>query len=195
MLGNHDPILLDTLMRTPNPRPQVKNKVTLAALLLFAAISCANAQAAPAADEPIAVLDRFLGRWQTHTQIHRSGPPPRDFDTRGRGECIRTLDGRFVEFRTESIPPGDSDLQVMTYDQNASVYRQWLFSSDGYTHVATGHWDAATSTLRWEGKSGEETFEIIDRWVSPDRLEWTLKRTDQSGKVLQTIQGSLVREK
>jgi hypothetical protein len=195
MLGNHDPILLDTLMRTQNPRPQVKNKVTLAALFFLAAISCANAQTATSDDEPRAVLDRFIGRWQTHTQIRHSGPPPRDFDTRGLGECVHTLDDRFVEFRTESIPPGDSDLQVMTYDQDAGVYRQWLFSSDGYTHEAAGYWDAATSTLRWEGNSGEETFTIIDRWVSPDRLEWTLERTDAGRKAIQTIHGTLERDK
>lgn len=195
MLGNRDPILPEWLMHTQKPRPWRLTVMALAALVFFTAIPCAFAQTAASDDEPRAVLDRFVGRWQTHTQIHRSGPPPRDFDTRGRGECIRTLDGRFVEFRTESIPPGDSDLQVMTYDQDAGVYRQWLFSSDGYTHEADGRWDAATSTLRWEGKSGNETFTIIDRWVSSDRLEWTLERTGQSGKILQTIRGSLDRTK
>jgi hypothetical protein len=37
------------------------------------------------------------------------------------------------------------------------------------------------------------TFAIDDRWVSPDRLEWTLTRTGADGRRLQTIRGVLTR--
>jgi len=143
-----------------------------------------------AEDEGSQVLERFLGNWETETQIRHTGPPVRQFNTAGKAVCNTTLGGTFYEFRSESVPPGESDLQVMTYDKSAQVYRQWVFSSDGYTHTADGTWNAETSTLLWKGKSGEASFVIEDHWLSPDRLEWTLRRTDARGNVLQTISGT-----
>jgi hypothetical protein len=154
--------------------------------------AAATALAAPT--DPSAVLARFVGEWKTHTHIRRAGTPPREFDTRGKAVCKPTLEGRYFEFRSESIPPGDADLQIMTFDEEKKVFRQWVFSSDGYQHEAAGTWDAATSTLRWTGKTADSTFIILDRWRSPDRLEWTLERTGTDGKQLQTIEGTLVRE-
>jgi hypothetical protein len=141
------------------------------------------------------VLQKFVGVWDTQTHIRHAGPPPRQFTTSGRATCQQTLEGRYVEFRTQSIPPGQADLQVMTYDVEAGVYRQWLFDSDGYHHEAEGRWDPATSTLRWKGKTAETSFVIVDRWVSPDQLQWTLVRTDAWGQTLQTIEGTLTRVK
>jgi len=70
-----------------------------------------------------------------------------------------------------------------------------VFDSDGYRHEAEGRWNPASSTLRWTGKSAESSFVIEDRWISPNRLEWTLVRTDAGGRRLQTIEGTLVRAK
>jgi hypothetical protein len=155
-----------------------------------------SAASAPAQDLPgdaRAVLERFSGTWTTQARIRHFGPPRRTIDTQGRAACRPTLGGRYFEFRTETVPAGDSDLQVMTYDEQAGVFRQWVFSSDGYYHEAEGAWDAAKSVLRWTGKSGATSFVIDDHWVSADRLEWTLSRTDEQGKLLQTIQGSVTR--
>jgi hypothetical protein len=139
------------------------------------------------------VLKRFAGDWQTETLLRRARPPAREVATKGKATCGATLGGRYYEFRAETIPAGDSDLQVMTYDEPASVYRQWVFSSDGYRHEATGVWDAKTSTLTWKGKSDGGEFVIEDRWASSDRLEWNLVRKDASGKVVQTITGTVSR--
>jgi hypothetical protein len=155
----------------------------------------AAAEAPDSSADPAALLTRFAGDWKTHTHITHAGPPPREFDTRGTANCHQTLGGRYFEFRSESIPPGESDLQIMTYDEDAKLFRQWVFSSDGYTHTATGTWDAATSTLRWTGKTADSTFLILDRWTSPDRLDWTLERKNAAGKTLQTIEGTLERVK
>jgi hypothetical protein len=84
-------------------------------------------------------------------------------------------------------------LQIMTYDPDSRLYRQWVFSSDGYSHAAAGRWDAATSTLEWRGKSGDAEFVILDHWVSKDRLEWTLRRTQADGTLVQTITGTVSR--
>jgi len=141
------------------------------------------------------VLQKFVGVWDTQTHIRHTGPPLRQFTTSGRATCQQTLEGRYVEFRTQSIPPGQADLQVMTYDAEAGVYRQWLFDSDGYHHEAEGQWDPPSSTLRWQGKTAETSFVIVDHWVSPDQLQWTLVRTDARGQKLQTIAGTLTRVK
>lgn len=174
----------------------MKQILLAAAILLSSFAPPATAEpsdvnAAAKAAEANAVLARFLGDWHTHTHIKHAGPPPREFDTRGKATCRQTLGGRYFEFRSESIPPGEADLQIMTYDSGANVFRQWVFSSDGYTHEAAGTWDAATSTLRWTGKSTDATFIILDHWTSPNRLEWTLDRTSANGKQLQTIKGTL----
>jgi hypothetical protein len=164
------------------------------AIFVFAVLS-SPASAQNAAPDPTDVLSRFLGDWTTQTKITRTGPPERVIEARGTATCQATLEGNYFEFRAATVPPGESDLQIMTYDAGAKLYRQWVFSSDGYRHEATGIWDAATSVLTWTGTSGTQRFIIRDHWVSPDRLEWNLRRTDSSGKLLQTIEGTVERGK
>jgi len=143
--------------------------------------------------EARAVLQRFIGQWQTVAKIHRLGPPERDIATRGVATCRATLEGEYFEFRTQTIPPGDADLQVMTYDAAEGLFRQWVFSSDGYRHEATGTWNAATSTIQWKGTSPAGSFVIQDRWTNNDQLDWTLERSDPQGRTVQTIVGTVSR--
>jgi hypothetical protein len=143
---------------------------------------------------PEAVLSRFLGVWKTEALIRNFGPPVREMRTFGRAAGRPIHDGRFVEFRTSSIDPsGLTELQVMTYEPETRLYRQWVSDSDGYRHEALGRWDPATATLRWEGQVDGATFVIDDHWISRDRLEWTLTRTAADGRLLQTIQGVVSR--
>jgi hypothetical protein len=166
--------------------------LTLAALL-FAPMLNRAARGAELPAEARDVLDRFVGKWDTEATIRRPGPPPEEKHTVGRGLCTVTLEGRYYEFRTSTVPPADSELQVMTYDPETKLFKQWVFASDGYTHAADGTWDAATNTLRWTGKTGANSFVIDDKFVAPDRLEWMLTRTDAAGQTVQTISGALKR--
>jgi hypothetical protein len=168
-------------------------RIALFGLVVCAAFS-AGAGESDAPDQPVAVLDRFLGEWKTEATIRALGDAPREIHTRGLGACERTLEGRYYEFRTRTIPPGEAELQIMTYDDAADAYRQWVFSSDGYRHEATGTWDAQAGTMTWRGKTDGASFVIADRFVSPERLEWTLERKDASGNVVQTIEGVLERQ-
>lgn len=143
--------------------------------------------------EAVEVLGRFVGEWETHTRIRQHSVPPREFEARGKGAGQRTLEGHYVEFRSWTVPPGQAELQIMTYDVMAGRYRQWVFDSDGYRHQADGRWERTSSTLKWEGTAEGNSFVIEDRWVSPDRLEWTLRRMDGKGRRLQTIEGVLTR--
>ena len=143
---------------------------------------------------PDVVLDRFVGRWTTEAVITNFGQRVREVRTRGHAIGRRGLDGGRVEFRTSSVdPPGMEEVQVMTYDAEAGLYRQWVSDSDGYRHEARGRWDPATSTLTWEGQAEGTVFVIADSWVSPHRLEWTLTRTSANGELRQTIRGVVSR--
>lgn len=181
------------MIRSSSVQRAAKTLVTSSAVLLVATSSFANVaergdDARPTAAE-LEPLQRFVGDWQTETTFRRTGPPAREATTNGKATCQATLDGRYFEFRSETIPPGDSDLQVMTYDEAAHVYRQWVFSSDGYRHEATGVWDAKTSTMTWTGATDADPFVIEDHWTSADCLQWRLVRKDAAGKVIQTIEG------
>jgi hypothetical protein len=167
------------------------------ALIVLALIAHAVSPATRASGDgpPDQVLERFVGSWTTAAVIRNSGPPAREIRATGRAQCRRTLADRYVEFRSTSIDPPDVvELQVMTYDAEAGLYRQWVFDSEGYRHEAVGRWNAATSTLRWEGRVAGVSFVIDDRWVSRDRLEWTLTRTAADGRVVQRIEGVVSRD-
>jgi hypothetical protein len=165
----------------------------LTGIAAYFAAGAARAQDERLPPEAVAVLERFLGEWETQTSLRRPGDAPREIRTRGQGTCRRTLEGRYFEFRTHTIPPGEAELQVMTFDPEAGVYRQWVFSSDGYLHEAAGTWDEGTCTLRWSGRTAAGAFVILDRFVAPGVLDWTLERRDAGGKVIQTIEGRLAR--
>jgi hypothetical protein len=163
--------------------------------IVFVLLATTAATVAGEGTPPERILERFLGSWTTAAVIRNSGPPLREIRATGRAECRRTLADRYVEFRSSSIdPPGVVELQVMTYDAHADLYRQWVFDSEGYRHEAVGRWNAATSTLRWEGRADGVSFVIDDRWVSRDRLEWTLTRTAADGRVVQRIDGVVSRD-
>ena len=168
-------------------------KVLLPLVLTFLALTPVMAETPNQLSKALEVLKKFSGTWETRTRICHEGLPRREFNTRGKATCRQTLGGRYFEFRSRSIPAGQADLQVMTFDVQAGVYRQWVFDSDGYFHQAEGQWDPATSTLRWQGKTADTSFVIEDHWISADRLEWTLLRTDAEGRKLQTIAGTLTR--
>jgi hypothetical protein len=168
-------------------------KVLLTLVLTFLALTPVMTETPSQLPKALEVLKKFSGVWETRTRICNEGPPRREFNTRGKATCRQTLEGRYFEFRSQSIPAGQADLQVMTYDVQAGVYRQWVFDSDGYYHQAEGKWEPANSTLRWQGKTADASFVIEDHWISADRLEWTLVRTDAGGRKLQTIAGTLIR--
>lgn len=164
-----------------------------AALIVLALVLASPARLEPSEADGAAVLRRFLGVWRTEAVIRQPGPPARERRTTGRAAGRFIVHDQYLEFRTTSIePPGLAELQVMTYDPEAG-FRQWVSDSDGYRHEAVGRWDAATSTLRWEGKVDGTTFVIEDRWVSRDRLEWTLVRTAADGRIVQSIEGVVSR--
>lgn len=174
----------------------MKTLAWLPAAALFLA-ACAHAQAprGEGALPPHAarVLQRFVGTWTTDTTITRHDPHA-TFHNRGEAEARWTIEGRFVEFRSRTIPPGRSDLQVMTYDAESGRFVQWLFDSSGYVHQAYGRWVSHASTLTWEGEIGGTTFVISDRFEGED-LVWSLVRKDDRGRVVQTIQGVVRRRR
>jgi hypothetical protein len=139
--------------------------------------------------EPGAVLGRFIGQWETQAWLQGRSGPDSAVELQARGEGRWIVGGRFVEFRTENVPPGQVEIQIMTYDEDMAAYRQWVFDSDGYTHESVGEWEPATATLYWRGQNTARSFVIDDRFVTPRRLEWSLRLTTETGEVLVPISG------
>ena len=83
--------------------------------------------------------------------------------------------------------------KARSVDPRRHENRQWVFDADGYWHEATGSFDPATATLTWRGEKDGATLVIVDHWLAPDRLEWTMRRTSADGRLLQTIAGLLTR--
>lgn len=139
-----------------------------------------------------ALLERFTGAWQTETTV-RDASGAAVARTFGSAAGTPTLGGRWLEFRTASTPPGAADLQIMTWDADAHVFRQWVFDADGYFHTAVGTFEPALSLLTWRGDKDGVSFVIEDHWSSPDRITWTLRRSAPDGRVLESMDGTLVR--
>jgi hypothetical protein len=140
------------------------------------------------------VLEKFVGSWRARVTISRSGDGAGEIRHEGRTDCRRTLGGRFVECRTRTTAAGPSELQIMTVDAGDGSLRQWVFDSEGYMHAATGAWNPRTETLTWRGVLDRGPFVIEDRWTSPDRLEWELRRFDAAGAPTPPVTGVLERE-
>ncbi|MGD9765629.1 MAG: hypothetical protein AB7V27_18180 [Candidatus Binatia bacterium] len=168
---------------------------SLAPWLVLALAAAAAAQPADWPPEAGAVLGRFVGEWEIETWIRHEGPPVRESHTRGRAQARRTLGGRYLEFRSASVPAAYEELQVMTYEPTPGGFRQWVFDSDGYRHAAEGVWDAGAQRLVWQGSDRAGRFIIQDHWVSPDRLEWTLERFNAEGQRVQSIRGVVARRR
>lgn len=175
----------------------MRSIVVIAARMWLAVATCVSVavadDGAALPPEASAVLGMFVGQWETQARIQGQGASDRTIEARGRAEGRWTLGGRFVEFHTESVPPGQSELQIMTYDEAAKAYRQWVFDSDGYMHEAVGTWDPATSTIVWRGQAEAGPFVIDDHWPTPRRLEWQMRRIAANGELVTPIEGVLTR--
>lgn len=185
----------------PDRRVRLQSFLSLMVPIWLAATLCAaSATIAVAAEddadlppEARAALGLFVGRWDTEAQIRKPGASTPAINLRGRGEGKWILGGRFVEFRTESVPPGQSERQIMTYDEASGTYLQWVFDSDGYRHEAVGSWDPASSTMVWRGQAEPGPFVIDDHWVRPGRLEWRMRRITPHGEIVTVIRGEVSR--
>jgi hypothetical protein len=175
-------------------RLTVTTRACLAATIaiFFAAAAAANDQTSLPSGAS-GVLGLFVGQWEFEVRILPQNPSDSAIEARGHGEGRWILDGRFVEFRTRSVPPGQLEIRIMTYDVETHDYRQWLFDARGYTHEAVGEWDPETKTLIWSGENTAGPFIINDRWVTPHRLEWRLRLFGPDGESVEPISGILTK--
>ena len=117
--------------------------------------------------KPRAVLDRFLGRWETAATIRRLGYCRPRFARKGRASASRRSKAAITSSAPPRIPASDSELQVMTYDAEAKVYRQWVFSSDGYRTRPRARGIRPPPRFAGPADPARNTFVIDDHFVGP----------------------------
>ena len=143
----------------------------------------------------LGVLTKFLGTWKTRTVSKPTATRSKEIRTSGVATCARMLGGHFIRFEGRSAPPGDEDLQIMTYDRETGIYHQWFFDSDGTHHHRTGTWNEKTRTLLWKGETNGVRFVIDDKFPDDDTLVYTIIGKDKTGRVVLYIEGKVIRKK
>jgi hypothetical protein len=163
-------------------------RFAIAALL---AIAASSAHAQDNLAEKLAVLEKFVGRWDVRVKmLQPQGPDITYIETY---EWI--LDRKFIRARTEGKTDGTEDMVVGGYDLKTNGYAFWIFSSGGsYLTLAPGTWDARSRTMEWKSPL------LLDvsyhtRCTFPDDTtrRCTLAIKNWLGKVLQEQDSSAVR--
>lgn len=155
------------------------------AVSFVAGLGSARAEDGPANDSPeLAVLDRYVGSWETGGE------------SSGKSSTQWVLDGRMIS--TEyTMGDGTTGLILRKYDAAAKLFKSWFFDSNGGEIAMEGTWDAAAQTLRMEGafevpvgaETAELTIVVVSHFTSADREEWSITVTDAQGSVLSEIRG------
>ena len=160
--------------------------------LLLLIGSQGSAQQGPAPGIPeLEVLSSYVGRWKA--KVESEGP-----FTRGQFAAGWILDGTFVQQAgILASADGSSSFKVttmMTYDQNAKVYRMWVFSSNGSVSTATGTWDAEHKTMTSVQRRGPTTVKTIADFSDEGTEKWMIITTNEAGEVVSTLKGVSTRQ-
>ena len=155
-----------------------------------------GAQDVPPKHDSLKVLERFAGTWEQEITLKPGPWAPEGKTGTGTMTAKWTLDGRFMEIRSESKMDGSQGLSVMGHDMNADALRGWFFHSHGYTHVSTGTWDEKTRTLSWTADMGNGMKAAsFDKFTDDDHFEWQFQIKDDQGQVMFEMTGKAKRTK
>lgn len=139
------------------------------------------------------LLDRLVGTWEVEISSNLSSANKLKTEIIGR----KILGGRYIEIRERSIPTGEENLSLVTYDAATKAYRRWHFSSRWGHTEGTGVWDEATKTMTWTGEGGTAKSPVktsmVWNLVAQDKLETKSTVKDRGGKVLEEFDGTQTR--
>lgn len=148
----------------------------LATVVLIAADK--QAEQGPPKPPELAVLERFVGTWDSETVLKPAEWTPKEVRLTGTNKYEWVLDGRFMQDTEEDA------LGWWTYDTRAKAYRGWFFVPEGNVTEWKGRWNDEAKGLEMEADLGNGiSFTGINRFPDKDTYEWTLVAKDKSGKV------------
>lgn len=102
------------------------------------------------------VLDKWVGRWHATYKVSKAEWTPEERTGTAELTTDRVVGGRFVQEKAEHSDKTSASL-IFTYDVQRKKYRNWWFSSKGYTSEGTGEWDAVTNTMTMTSKQDGNT--------------------------------------
>ena len=149
-------------------------RFTFLALLVLAAmmVSLAKAEDPPKRAAELQVLDHFVGTWDIEVTIKQPGQ--REITNKGVETRKWSHGGKFVVFENGSLESEENSEfhMLVTYDPATKTYPGVMMFGPGRS-IVTGTWDAATSTMTFNGKSPEDggTFVFKNRFPDKDHSE------------------------
>ena len=156
----------------------------------------AAAQEAPPKHDILKVLERFVGTWAEELTLKQGPWAPEAKTGTATMTAKWTLDGRFLEVRSQSRLDGTQGLSIMGHDMNSDSLHGWFFHSHGYTHVATGAWDEKARTIQWTADLAPGLkITSVDRFLHDDNFEWQFQIKDGNGQVMFEMAGKARRQK
>ena len=162
----------------------------------FILVAQLAAQEPPPKHDSLKVLERFAGTWDQEISLKQGPWAPEAKTGTGTMTAKWTLDGRFMEIRSQSKLDGTQGLTLMGYDMNTDSLRAWSFHSHGYNYIGTGTWDEKTRTINWSGELGQGMkMTSFDRFIDDDNREWQFVIKDDAGQVVFEISGKSRRQK
>lgn len=142
--------------------------VGLAALLLGGlSVGPAFGDDPPPKPPELAVLEKFIGTWDTKATIKVAEWTPKEVRTTGTITNEWVLGGRFVQGK------GSDSLKLhfvthWTYDAQRKAYRTWFFDSNGQALEWGGKWDEKAKAFvvkndMGNGITGTLTARVVDK--------------------------------
>ena len=142
------------------------------------------------------VLNRLAGRWSYTVTTHKTEWTPAETEASGTYSSQWALGNRFVRENAERSDDS-THMAMHTFDVHRKVFRRWYFNSNGVALEATGSWNPETMTLTWKSAVfGDGLTNIAThRFIDDDTIKWTVRVTDDDGKIYFRVEGTSRRRK
>jgi hypothetical protein len=174
----------------------LKSAFPVFAPILLALLSFRSSWAAEPTTRPAELqrLDRYIGTWDYVATITPEDAKP--IEVKGTRTTKWILQGRFTE-DTELAPDGSLLRHGLgTYDEEAGVYRCWIFDSSGYHVEPQGKWNEADQSFTSTTKlKGGVVLVSTERFPDTDTTTWNGEYRNADGHVVARISGKATRRK
>ncbi|HEY8944690.1 MAG TPA: hypothetical protein VIM73_10530 [Polyangiaceae bacterium] len=137
---------------------------------------------------PANPLQRFVGSWRGQVRVEVPGAEPQTYTQENTWDW--TLGGLFLEERGTGSN-GSSFLGVWSLEPHSGKYRAHYFLAPTADVVVLTHeWNEQRQTFVGSAALGGGMRMLAeDRFLGPDRYEWTITVEDGAGQVVSRMHG------